>query len=210
MPRGKLISFEGIDGCGKSTQAELVESWLRSKGLEVKLLREPGGTPLGEAVREILLAPHGSAIAMDGLSEYLLFAASRAELTRKVIKPLLDHNHTVILDRYADSSLAYQGYGHGVELDLICRVNELATGGLKPDLTILLDIDPAMSLSRIKRGSDRIERYGLEFFTRVRNGFITLAEAEPERFRVIDAARDIETITRQIAELLAVHFDLAG
>ncbi len=210
MPRGRLISFEGIDGSGKSTQAEQIELYLRGKGFEVKLFREPGGTPLGEAVREILLSPRGSDIAMDGLSEYLLFAASRAELTGKVIKPLLDRSCTVLLDRYGDSSLAYQGYGRGVDIDIIRRVNRLATGGLKPDLTVLLDLDPDTALSRINRASDRIEQYGADFFRKVREGYLTLAEAEPDRFRVVDASLDVDVITGQILMHIESLFNQDG
>ena len=207
MPRGKLITFEGIDGSGKSTQVKIAYSYLTRKGLKCKLLREPGGTKVGEAIRDILLISAEEDLAMNRCTEYLLFVAARAELSRTVIKPLLEDGCTVLLDRFSDSSSAYQGYGHGVDLDFIRRTNLIATDGLKPDLTILLDIEPETALSRPGDFDDRIEKMGLDFFRRVREGFLAIAVAEPDRFRVVDASEDVTTIAGKvrafIEELLA-------
>jgi len=180
LTRGKLISFEGIDGSGKSTQAKRAYNHLRNKGIECRLLREPGDTVLGERIRSILLS------------------AARAELSRTVINPLLERSCAVLLDRFGDSSTAYQGYGHDVDLDFILRTNEIATGGIKPDLTILFDVDPETALSRPGNFDDRIEKRGLDFFQRVRNGFLTLAEKESDRFRIVDASQDIETVAGEV------------
>ncbi len=198
MTRGKLISFEGIDGSGKSTQAKRAYNHLRNKGIECRLLREPGDTVLGERIRSILLSAAEEGLSMDGYTEYLLFAAARAELSRTVINPLLERSCAVLLDRFGDSSTAYQGYGHDVDLDFILRTNEIATGGIKPDLTILFDVDPETALSRPGNFDDRIEKRGLDFFQRVRNGFLTLAEKESDRFRIVDASQDIETVAGEV------------
>jgi len=202
LTRGKLISFEGIDGSGKSTQAKRVYNHLRNKGIECRLLREPGDTVLGERIRSILLSAAEEGLSMDGYTEYLLFAAARAELCRTVVKPLLETGCTVLLDRFGDSSTAYQGYGHGVDLDFILRTNEIATGGIKPDLTILFDIDPETALTRPGSFDDRIEKRGLDFFRRVRDGFLTLAGKDPERFRIVDASQDIESVTREVVRYI--------
>jgi len=198
MTRGKLISFEGIDGSGKSTQAERIYAHLRARGIRCELLREPGGTRLGELIRGILLSSAEEGLKMDGCTEYMLFAASRAELSRTVIRPLLEDGCTVLLDRFGDSSTAYQGYGHGVDIDFIQRTNLIVTGGLQPDLTILFDIDPEAALARLSDLSDRIEGRGLEFFRLVRDGFLKLAEKEPERFRIVDAGKDVEDVGKQV------------
>lgn len=206
MSKGRLISFEGIDGCGKSTQIRRACDWLRGRGLDAEVLQEPGGTEVGEAIRHILLTAAEAAIEMDGLTEYLLFAASRAQLTRQVICPLLEKEAIVLLDRFSDSSLAYQGYGRGVDLDFIRRVNETATGGLKPNITILLDLAPDVALARISGGKDRIERGGMDFLRRVRDGFILMATAEPKRFRIVDAGSDIEMVFKKVVGLLEELF----
>ncbi|NQT33893.1 dTMP kinase [bacterium] len=200
MRSGKLITLEGIDGSGKSTQAEKLLDYLKGKKIKCKLLREPGGTDVGEAVRHVLLAAAGEGLSMNPLTEYLLFAASRAELSRTVIKPLLERGSVVILDRFGDSSTAYQGYGNGVDHDFIIHTNVIATGGLKPDLSLLFDIDPETALARPGDFNDRIEKRGLEFFKRVRKGFLTIAGQEPDRFRVIDASQGIETVWEEVVK----------
>ena len=202
LTSGKLITFEGIDGCGKSTQAKRAYNYLNGKQIKCELYREPGGTDVGEAIRKILLASAAEGLAMDGYTEYLLFASSRAELSRTIVTPLLENGCTVLLDRFGDSSTAYQGYGHGVDVDFIIETNRIASGGLKPDLTILLDIDPETALARLGSQNDRIEKRGIVFFKRVRSGFLTLADREPERFRVIDAERSVEDISRDVIELI--------
>ncbi|MCF7809832.1 dTMP kinase [bacterium] len=198
-----MITFEGIDGSGKSTQAEKALEFLKERGVQCKLLREPGGTPLGEAIRKILLAPVDSGITMNRYAEYLLFAASRAELCRWVIKPLLKQGFTVLVDRFGDSSLAYQGYGHGVDLDFIRRTNEVATDGLKPDLSILFDIDVETAFARLEDANDRIENEGINFFKRVREGFLKIAEQESETYIVVNAALEIEAVEEDVIRAIS-------
>ena len=211
MVRGRLISFEGIDGCGKSTQIRLAADYLRESGWDVKLLQEPGGTPAGERIRQILLSrsEQPDPPEMDPLTEFLLFASSRAQLVKQVIKPLLEagstHRQTrisVLLDRFADSSLAYQGYGRGLDLGFIRAVNRVATTDLTPDLTILFDIAPESALARLTGATDRIERLGAPFFHRVRYGFLELAAAEPERWQVIDGAGDRDAVFNEVVKAL--------
>lgn len=187
-----FITLEGIDGSGKTTQLRLLEAWLKEQGLEVVSVREPGGTPLGEKIRSLLLS------AADGpqtsAAELLLYAAARAELTGTVIQPALQAGRTVIADRFSDSTWAYQVYGRGLKRLWADQVLAGATGGLKPDLTLLFDLTPAVALARTGRG-DRLEQESLGFFHRVRQGYLTLAQEEPERIRVIAADnKDIETI----------------
>lgn len=187
-----FITLEGIDGSGKTTQLILLEAWLKEQGLEVVSVREPGGTPLGEKIRSLLLS------AADGpqtsAAELLLYAAARAELTGTVIQPALQAGRTVIADRFSDSTWAYQVYGRGLKRLWADQVLAGATGGLKPDLTLLFDLTPAVALARTGRG-DRLEQESLGFFHRVRQGYLTLAQEEPERIRVIAADnKDIETI----------------
>jgi len=198
LTKGKLVTFEGIDGSGKSTQILKAYNHIRGRGVECRLFREPGGTALGESIRSILLSAAEDGLSMDGYTEFLLFAAARSELSHTIIKPLLESGCTVLLDRFADSSTAYQGYGRGVDLDFILRTNGIATGGISPDLTILFDIDPETALTRPGNFDDRIEKQGLDFFRRVRSGFLTLAKSEPGRFKVVDASRNIETIAREV------------
>lgn len=187
-----FITLEGIDGSGKTTQLKLLETWLKGQGLEVVTVREPGGTPLGEKIRSILLS------AKDGpqtsAAELLLYAAARAELVGTVIQPALEAGRIVIADRFSDSTWAYQVYGRGLDCAWADQVLAGATCGLKPDLTLLFDLPPAVSLSRTGR-DDRLEQENLDFFGRVRQGYLTLAKKEPQRIRVIAADnKDIETI----------------
>jgi len=200
---GRLITFEGIDGSGKSTQAHKAIEFLKERGVQCKLLREPGGTPLGEAIRNILLSPADRGIKMNRYAEYLLFAASRAELARWVVKPLLNQGFTVLLDRFGDSSLAYQGYGHGVDLDFIRRTNDVATDGMKPNLSLLFDIDAEISLARLENANDRIENEGVNFFKRVREGFLKIAEQEAETYVVINASQDIDAVEEDVIKAIA-------
>jgi dTMP kinase len=192
---GKLITFEGIDGSGKSTQARLLCEHLRKEGLAVSLFREPGGTVTGEAVREKLLHQLSE---MEPEAETLLFGSARHALVEERIRPALMAGEIVILDRYIDSTIAYQGYGRGVNLDFIDDVNENATKGLLPDLTFLIDIDPVVALSRHQRIHDRMEREGVEFMQRVRQGYIHLAGSFPNRIRVFDGTKPMEEIEMAI------------
>ena len=192
MRKGFFVSLEGPEGAGKTTLAKRLADWFAEQGAEAVLTREPGGTELGGAVRELLLTR-----PMGAKAEFLLYLADRAEHVEKVIRPALLAGKVVIADRYADSSYAYQGFGRGLSLSWMKAATEGATGGLVPDLTILLDLDPEAGLRRGGR-SDRLEKESLDFHRRVREGFLALAEAEPERFRVIDAGRDPERVWRSV------------
>ena len=202
---GLFVTLEGGEGAGKSLQVAALASCLVSSGRTVCRTREPGGTALGERLRDIALglASDGENLGLDPLSETLLFIAARAELVAAVIAPALSRGEIVICDRFTDSTLAYQGFGRGIPLDTIERLNEIATRpsaeGLRPDLTVLLDLPAADGLARAgKDGGDRFERETLDFHERVRAGYRTLAEREPERWLVIDASQPSESVTEQI------------
>jgi dTMP kinase len=188
---GAFLTFEGIDGCGKSTQLRLVASELRLRGLEVVATREPGGTALGNRLREALLDKEES---VDPLAELLIFAADRAQHVRSLVRPALETGHIVLSDRYADATVAYQGAGRGFPPELIAEVVALATGGLKPDLTLVFDLPVAEGIARAQRRtdggsrSDRLDSEDVDFYTRVRNAYLEMAKAEPERIRIIDAS----------------------
>ncbi len=192
MKKGFFLSLEGPEGAGKTTLAARLAAWFEEKGAEVLQTREPGGTELGGAIRALLLNQ-----PMGAKAEFLLYLADRAEHVERVIRPALLAGKVVIADRYADSSYAYQGYGRGLPLGWMRAATEGATGGLVPDLTILLDLDPEAGLRRSGR-TDRLEREDLAFHRRVREGYLALAEAEPERFRVIDASRPLERVWRSV------------
>jgi dTMP kinase len=187
--RGRFITIEGPEGAGKTTQAARLEADLRDDGIRVIRTREPGGTSLGELVRELLLAGATAAVPVDPLADALLFSAARRQLVQEVIAPAIEAGTTVVCTRYADSTLAYQGYGAGVPLDQLRTLERLATGGLKPDLTILLDLPPEIGLGR-KAPDDQTRfelGFDLSFHRRVRDGFLALAAAEPDRFAIVDA-----------------------
>lgn len=202
---GRFISFEGGDGAGKSTQQRLLGEWLTGLGHEVLLTREPGGTDLGQVVREALL--HGAEV--DPRTEALLYAADRAHHVRTVVRPALARGAVVVTDRYLDSSVAYQGVARDLPPDEIRDLSLWATAGLLPDLTVLLDVDPAVGAARRAGSPDRIEREPGAFHTRVRTGFLDLAAAEPHRFVVLDATTRPpgelhEAIRARVGALLAV------
>jgi dTMP kinase len=192
---GRLIAFEGVEGSGKSTQLELLRRLLEERGREVVVTREPGGTPAGERVRALVLDP---AVELHPRAEALLFAAARAELVEAVIRPALERGAVVLCDRYLDSSLAYQGGARGLGRGPVEQINRFATGGLLPDLVVLLDLDPAAGLARRPRDPDRMEAQDLGFHRRVRDAFRDLAAAEPGRFAVVDAAAPVEEVADQI------------
>ena len=180
-----FITFEGIDGSGKSTLIDLLAAEMKKQKLKFRKLREPGDTPLGESLRT-LLTTHKS---ITPLSELALFIAARAQLVQDVIKPALDKGEHIICDRYADSTLAYQGYGRGLDKSLIKRMNAAATQGIVPDLTCLLDLPVEQAAKRRSLNLDRIERENRAFHERVRNGYIALAKAEPGRWLVLDSRK---------------------
>jgi len=191
--------LRGIDGSGKTTQVKFLGDYLASRGYSVVLTREPGGSRVGEAIREILLNP--SYKEMDGRTEALLYAAARAQHVFQVILPALREGKVVLCDRFLDSSLAYQGYGRGMAVDQIELINSVATGGLKPDLVVLLDFCHAAGLDRIRKAgqlADRIEQEDAGFYQRVREGFLTLASREPGRYRVIDAFQPVEKVSDEV------------
>jgi dTMP kinase len=201
---GDFITFEGIDGCGKSTQLRLLASELRVCGLDIVTTREPGGTTLGKRLRAALLDVEEQ---VDPLAELLVFAADRAHHVRTLLSPALDSNQIVLSDRYADATVAYQGAGRGFEPKLIQDIVQLATGGLMPDLTLLFDLSVAESAVRTRRrvaskNTDRLDIEDAEFHTRVRNAYLEIAKAEPRRFRVIDARNSTQETHRKVMDLV--------
>ncbi|RTH02146.1 dTMP kinase [Thermus scotoductus] len=197
--KGFFLTLEGLDGSGKTTQARLLAQFLEEKGIKVRLTREPGGGLPG--VRDLLLK--GEALSPE--AEYLLFSADRAEHVRKVIFPALEEGFWVISDRYLDSSLAYQGYGRGLPLSWLLQVAKEVTLGLQPHLTFLLDLPPEEALKRVST-PDRLEKAGLEFFKRVRQGYLELAAREPGRFLVVDATRPVDEVQTTIRESILKLF----
>lgn len=199
MSKGLFITFEGGDGCGKTTQIKLLDEYLRNKGYKTLLTREPGSKGLGVKVREILLNYDGE---VSPVCESFLFLADRAQNVDCIIKPALEDGTIVICDRHTDSSVAYQGYGRGLDIDRINMLNNIATSGLKPDLTIVLDVDVETSQKRVGAEKDRMESAGVEFFERVRQGFLEIAKQEPDRVKVVDSTKTIEEIHKEIVELV--------
>ncbi|MCH7698960.1 MAG: dTMP kinase [Chloroflexi bacterium] len=196
---GLFITLEGGEGAGKSVQLDALAAELSGQGRNVVTTREPGGTPLGDRLREVLLDLDSE---FDPLAEAMLFAAARAELVSTVIKPALDRGDFVICDRYSDSTVAYQGYASGVDLMSIGQLNQISTGGLLPDLTVLLDLPVEDGLQR-SGGSDRFESEDVAFHERVRKGYLALAEHDTERWLVVDATQERIAITSQILERVA-------
>ena len=195
-----FVTFEGLDGSGKSTQAKLLADRLEGSGRTVVLTREPGGTPLGERIRELLL---GGSDDVAPWAEAALFAAARAELVAAVIRPALDRGAVVVCDRYVDSSLAYQGIARGLGIDEVLDLNLRATGGLLPDRTFLLDGDPAALDARLGRTRDRLEREGVAFRVAVADAYRQLAARFPERIVVLDASHHADEIADRVANELA-------
>lgn len=199
---GFFITFEGPEGGGKTTQIALLAGYLRQQGYAVLTTREPGGTPIGDQIRAVL-ADLGNQ-AMTPRTEILLFQASRAQLVAEVIRPALARGEVVLCDRYADSTLAYQGYGHGFDLGELRRLIHFATDGLQPDLTLLLDLDPEIGLRRRADAGNwnRLDAYDLAFHHRVRQGYLALAAAEPERWVRLDASQPPEQVQMTIRRLV--------
>jgi len=208
--RGRFVTFEGGEGSGKSTQLARLAARLGRRGLDPLVTREPGGTPVAEGIRALLLDP---ALEPGAVPEALLMEAARAELVATVIRPALAAGRLVLCDRYADSTLAYQGAGRGLDLAMLVEWNRIATGGLVPDLTLLFDLDPAVGLSRREDASgvpNRLDRESLAFHTRVRAQYLALSRAEPGRFAVIAAAQAPDIIEAQAWAALSAHLASAA
>lgn len=206
MGKGFFVTLEGVEGSGKTTQAALVADALRIAGYRVTVTREPGGTRAGEAIRAIFLDP---AVSLHAAAELLLVLADRAQHVREKLKPALAAGEIVLSDRYSDSTVAYQGYGRGLDLKLLDELNRLASDGTRPDLTIVLDLVVETGLERTRarvrgdvRGPDRFEGEQVEFHRRVREGFLTIARDEPNRVITIDATRPMAEITTRIADAI--------
>ena len=198
MKKGLFITFEGADGCGKTTQLNLLADYLKSKGHEVLITREPGAKGLGEKIREILLNYDG---VVSDRCESFLFLADRAQHVDTIINPAIAEGKIVLCDRHTDSSVAYQGYGRGLDVNRINMLNDLAVNGRYPDLTLVFDIDVETSMSRVGDNKDRMESAGIEFFNRVRNGYLEIAKKEPNRVKIIDSSRAIDEIHKNVIEL---------
>ncbi len=204
--KGKFITFEGIDGSGKSTQLRMLADKLRGSGIDVITTHEPGGTPLGRALREAFLETRETVAPM---AELLSFAADRAQHVGHLIKPALDDGKIVISDRYADATFAYQGAGRGFPEEKVLQVIDLATGGLKPDLTLFFDITVEEALRRMSdRDEDhtkknRMDEETAEFYTRVRDAYLGIAQREPERFKIIDASGPVDEIQSRVVEIVS-------
>ncbi|MBI1800513.1 MAG: dTMP kinase [Chloroflexi bacterium] len=196
-----FISFEGPEGSGKSTQIGLLYDDLARRGLPVIRTREPGGTPIGDRIRSLILSPEHTEMAP--VAEFLLLSASRAQLTSQIIRVHLDAGRIVLCDRFADSSFAYQGYGRGLDLDHLRQITRFATGGLNPDITFYLDLDVAEGLQRKQKGSlplDRLDSQTLEFHERVRRGYLSMAAQEPVRWIVIAAGQAVDVVQAKVRQ----------
>lgn len=199
MEKGLFITFEGTDGCGKTTQIEILKDYFEKQGRTVLLTREPGAKGLGTKLREILLNYDGE---VSPVCESFLFLADRAQHVDTIIKPAVARGEIVLCDRHTDSTVAYQGYGRELDIEQIKMLNNIATSGLKPDLTFIFDIDIDTAQKRVGKNKDRMESAGIEFFKRVRNGYLEIAKQEPERVKVLDGSKSIETIHNELLEIL--------
>ena len=208
-PIGKFVTFEGIEGVGKTTQLRLAAEWLKSRGASVLATAEPGGTPLGQKIREILL--NRNAWAINAEAELLLFAAARAQHVRETIMPALEEGRWVLCDRFSDATLAYQGFGRGIDTAFLRCLNAFSARSLTPDLTLLFDLPVAVGLARAREraaglhpeaAEDRFEQEALVFHERIRKGYLSLAAEEPGRYRIFDAARECDAIQTDVRRCL--------
>lgn len=197
--KGLFITFEGGDGCGKSTQLELVKKYLEEKGFKTLTTREPGSVGLGQKLREVLLHYDGDVAPR---AEAFLFLADRAQHIAKIVKPAIDNGVIVLCDRHTDSSVAYQGYGRGEDIEQINMLNNLATQGIKPDLTLLFDVSTEVAQTRVGSEKDRMESAGIEFHKKVRQGYLEIAKKEPQRIKVVDSNLTIEKVFEQVKKIL--------
>ncbi len=203
---GSLITFEGIDGSGKSTQIQMLEHEFNKLGVEYKTFREPGGTELSEKIRAILLDKEN--IELISTAESLLFAAARAQLTVEQIKPAIEKGEFVICDRFTDSTIAYQGYGRGLDIKQLEEINYIATAGLTPDITFILDISPEAAAVRMEAEAlDRMEETGVDFFRRIRGGYRQIKEQNPNRYRLINGEQSPENVFKEIKEIIVKQFE---
>ena len=212
---GKFITFEGLDGCGKSTQLEREAARLRQQDLPVVTTQEPGGTATGQRIRDIVL--HATSLKLSATTELALMFAARSQHIEEVILPALQAGKIVLCDRFTDSSVAYQGYGRGIAPDAIRTLEDLFCRGLRPDLTIILDIDPATGMNRARARNraaqekdTRFEEEGLEFFRRVRKGYEEIARLEPERVRIIDGKGSMDDVHRQVCKVVDAFLKAGG
>lgn len=200
MSKGLFITFEGCDGCGKTTQLELLAKFLEEKGYDVIVTREPGAKGLGTKLREILLNYDGE---VSSNCESFLFLADRAQHIDTLVKPAIENGKIVLCDRHIDSTVAYQGYGRGINLEQINYLNNLATSGLKPDLTLLFDVDTETSMQRVGKNKDRMESAGIEFQEKVRHGYLELAKEESKRIKVFNSKKTIEQLHQEVLNTIA-------
>ena len=210
---GRFVTFEGSEGCGKTTQIGLAAAWLKERGIPFLTTAEPGGTPLGRRIREILLNQGSCTISAE--AELLLFAAARAQHVRETILPALKEGTWILCDRFADATVAYQCFGRGLDAGFIQILNAFSALSLKPDMTLLFDLPVATGLARAEKraaggrpetAEDRFEHEGHPFHERIRKGYLTLAAGEPDRFRIIDGAADVETVHQEVCRCLAELF----
>ncbi len=199
MAKGLFITFEGADGCGKTTQINMLKDYLQKRGYNIVFTREPGGIGLGERIREILLNYDGE---VSDKCEAFLYLADRAQNVDITIRPAVESGKIVLCDRHTDSSVAYQGYGRMQDIQKIKMLNGIATGGLNPDLTIVFDIDVETSMKRVGTEKDRLESAGKDFYNRVRNGYIELAKQEPDRIKLVDASKSIDEVFEQVLNII--------
>jgi dTMP kinase len=208
MPRPLFISLDGLDGTGKSTQCRLLADWLRKQGQEVVECADPGGTAVGDAIRDILLGQRHSSQSNFSMSlpcEALLFMASRAQLTAEVIRPALAAGRGIVADRYLLANVVYQGHAGGLDPDQLWEIGRIATGGLLPDLTLVLDLPVEVALSRRAGPTDRVESRDLAYHTRVREGFLAEARRHSDIIQVVDASQPIQKVHERIRHVLATH-----
>jgi dTMP kinase len=203
--KGLFITLEGPEGAGKSTQIKRLGEWLEASGHAVLCTRNPGGTAIGQQIRQVLLDPANK--AMVPMAELMLYAADRAQHVQQVVMPALAEGTIVVCDRFGDSTLAYQGYGRGLDLTLLRALNEMATGGLRPDLTLLLDLPSEVGLERVAkaRAIDRLEDEAIAFHHRLRDGYLALAAAEPDRFAITDATASPDAVHAALVAAVTPH-----